>query len=269
MSFQKVLTEAVRDFTEHGYDDPQRLDEWLRRLYEAAESDLPSERTLEKRMKQAMEAVFSRSFSKTQIDKKHSSVPRYTIDRIRVTARPELTRRILASADLIKLNRGQAIDKTLQRFSGWATSIPDGGSRVVEKTDVKADIGKSMRQMRYEERRVTIDQGHKLMASIDAVIANDSGAIAMRWRSHWRDPHYNYRKDHKERDQKVYAIRGNWAMQKGLMNKGEDYSDNMTQPAEEPFCQCYGVYIYHLRDLPDEMLTQKGRDALSKVSGEP
>lgn len=265
MKFREVLTEAVGDMTLHGYDNQSRLEYWVQRLREAAQADLPSPKVLEQRMKRAMETIYKRVTSKTALKRRHPQVSLFTLKQIEPQLRPELTKRILASTQLIKLNRQQAIEKTLQRFSGWATSIPEGGSKVVERAEVKADIEKPLKQQKYEERRLGIDQGHKLMASIDAVIAEQTDAIAGMWRSHWRQANYDYREDHKERDQKVYAIRGNWAMEKGLMNKGAGYLDEMTQAGEEPFCRCYVVYFQNLRDLPDDMLTAKGRKLLEET----
>lgn len=265
MKFREVLTEAVGDMTLHGYDNQSRLEYWVQRLREAAQTDLPSPKVLEQRMKRAMETIYKRVTSKTALKRRHPQVSLSTLQWIEPKLRPELTKRILASTQLIKLNRQQAIEKTLQRFSGWATSVPDGGSKVVERAEVKADIEKPLKQQKYEERRLDIDQGHKLMASIDAVIAEQTDAIAGMWRSHWRQTNYDYREDHKERDQKVYAIRGNWAMEKGLMNKGAGYLDEMTQAGEEPFCRCYVVYFQNLRDLPDAMVTAKGRKLLEKT----
>lgn len=265
LSFREALQEAIREFAEHGYDSPRRLSDWMRKLHAVARQDTPSPEVIQARMKSAMETYYKRATSYTVVRRKHPGVPRYTIDRIAPELRPELTRRIQASADLIKLNRGQAIDKTLQRFSGWASSVPAGGSRAVEKGEVKQDISKALKQLSYEERRVAIDQGHKLMSSIDAVIAQQTGAIAAIWHSHWRQPGYDYRPDHKERDQKVYAIRGSWAMDMGYLNKGAGYLDEMTQAAEEPFCRCFVVYVLNLRDLPAEMLTAKGRQALEET----
>ena len=40
------------------------------------------------------------------------------------------------------------------------------------------------------------------------------------------------------------------------------YTDEITQPAEEPFCRCYYVYLYSLGRVPDDMITKKGRAAL-------
>lgn len=264
-TFQDVLTEAVRDISENGYDDPVRLNEWLKRLRFAALADLPSEEEVRTRMAMAMDAVFRRTITKTAVLRHHPGVPRFTIDRITPNLRPELDRRIHASANLIKLNREQAVEKMIQRASGWATSVPDGGSRAVEKMDVKESIAKPIRQLRYEERRVTIDQGHKLVSSINAVIAQQTGAIAMVWRSHWRRAGYDYRKDHKERDQLVYVIRGSWAMEQGLITKGAGYTDEITAPAEEVNCTCYGVYLNSLREMPPEMLTAKGKKLLEET----
>lgn len=265
MTLRQLLTEAVGEFVEFGYDRPARLSEWMRRLRAVARKDMPSPEALEKRTSMAMETYFRRSISYAAARKKHPGVSRFTLNQIKPSLRPELTRRIQASADLIKLNREQAIEKTLQRFAGWASSVPAGGSRAVDRAEVKQDIRKSIGQFSFEERRVLIDQGHKLMSSVDAVIAQQTDAIAAMWRSHWRDPHYHYRPDHKERDEKIYVVRGSWAMEKGLISKGAGYIDEMSQPAEEPFCRCYFVYLHNLRDLPEDMLTAKGREELART----
>jgi hypothetical protein len=98
-------------------------------------------------------------------------------------------------------------------------------------------------------------------------VAQDGGAIAGRWRSHYRQVGYNYRVDHKERDGLVYAIRGNWAIDKGLMNKGVGYTDEITAAGEEVFCRCQMIYIYGLGKLPNDMLTSKGESELKRVRG--
>lgn len=265
-TFQEVLTAAVRDLTENGYDNPARLDDWLRKLRFAAVADLPSSEEVQNRMQLAMQTVFNRTFSKSSTLKYHPGVPRFTIERLKPFARAELDKRILASAQLIKLNRESAIEKTLQRFSGWATSIPDHGSKVVDKLEVKEHIAKPIQQIKYEARRVSIDQGHKLLNSINTVVATQGGAIAGKWRSHYRQAGYDYRPDHKERDSKIYLVRGSWAHEQGLVKRGEaGYIDEITQPGEEVFCRCYWVWLYALRELPDPMLTRKGKDLLEET----
>jgi hypothetical protein len=201
-----------------------------------------------------------------QILKAHPGVARYTIERLKPRLRVELDRRVAVSKGLIKLNRDQMIEKTTQRFAGWASSVPAGGSRAVDVKDVKQNIRKSLAQLPFEERRVMIDQGAKFISALNEIVATEGGAIAARWHSQWRRNGYHYRHSHKERDQKVYAIRGNWAMDKGLMKAGKaGYYDEITKPGEEVFCSCSATYVYNLRDLPDDMLTNKGRAALEEA----
>jgi hypothetical protein len=264
-TFQEVLTEAVRDLTENGISDPARLDEWLRRLRIAAMADLPSQEEAMNQMQRALKAAFDKATNERNVLKYHPGIPRFTVRQIQPQLRVELDRRILANANLIKLGREEAIEKTLRRLSGWATSIPVGGSEVVDKRDVKSHIAEPVQRVRYQDRLRMNDQGHKLVSAVNAVIAQQTGAIAMMWRSHWQRPGYAYRKDHKERDRKVYAIRGSWAHEQGLINKGDGFTDEMTATAEEVNCTCYGVYFNSLRELPESMLTPKGKKLLEET----
>jgi hypothetical protein len=131
---------------------------------------------------------------------------------------------------------------------------------------VRASVGKSVAQVKFERRRVEVDQGHKLAANISNIVAVDNGAIAAEWHSHWRQTHYNFRHSHKERDGKIYAIRDSWAVKQGLINKGAGYTDEMTAPGQEVFCRCFMRYITSLRRVPDEMLTEKGREWLKEAA---
>lgn len=262
-SFYEVVTEAVADFTEHGYDSPERLERWMRAIRAAAERDAISDEMLTASLRRQLKAEYHRLVVDDGLLRHHPEVSRFTLAKVKPKLRAELDRRILASADLIRLNRGQAIERTLQRFSGWATSIPDGGSRVVDRVETKTDIRKALTSLPFEVRRVATDQGHKFVANLSEILAQDSGAIAGIWHSHWREKNYNYREDHKERDEKVYAVRGSWAIDRGLLTKGAGYTDEMTRPGEEVYCRCFMQWVYSLRKLPADMLTAKGRETLA------
>jgi hypothetical protein len=62
-------------------------------------------------------AIYRRLVERGGVARYHPEIARFTIQRITPRLRAEFDRRILASANLIKLNRQQAIDKTLQRES--------------------------------------------------------------------------------------------------------------------------------------------------------
>ena len=265
-TFSEILRMAVEDMAAYGFDDIARLHEWIRLLRFAATGSLPNDDQLETQIRSAMHLAFTRAVSKTALARTQPGLTRFDVERIKPELRNELDRRILASVNLIKLNRDQAIEKTLQRFSGWASSLPAGGSRIVDKLETRQDIGKPIRGATFEVRRVQIDQGHKLIAAVNDVLARQTGAIAAVWRSHGRhDKNYDARPEHLARDGKVYAIRGGCALERGLMNKGEGYTDEQTQPGEEPFCRCWYRYEHNLRELPDAMLTARGRFALQET----
>jgi hypothetical protein len=265
--FYAVLTEAVTDLAEHGFDSVERVASWTRRLRDAAARTLTSSEEMARILRDGLEAEYRRMIDQGKLLEFHAGSPgRFTIDKVRPALRAELDRRIAASADLIKLNRQESIDRTMRRFQGWATSIPVGGSAEPDKRGTKKNIRKSLAQLPFEDRRVIIDQGHKLVASISNIVASDGGAIALRWSSRWRQAGYNYREEHKDRDGKVYLLRGSWAHNAGYVRPGDvGYYDQVTAVAEEPFCRCSAVYIYALRDLPADMLTAKGRAALEQA----
>lgn len=262
MTFYEVLTAAINDIIEHGFDSEKRIEEWSKKLRNAALRSMLPESDIQRNLEKAMKDVYDRLVTKGGLLKQNKSVDKYDINRIKPKLRAELDRRIMASANLIKFNREESINNTIRRFQGWATSIPIGGSQAVDRRLEKAHIKKSLGKLPFEERRVIIDQAHKLSATIKDIVAVDNGAIAAEWNSHWRQPNYNYRKDHKERDEKIYVIRGNWASDKGLIKAPDGYTDQITQPGEEVFCRCNYRYIYNLRQLPDKMLTAKGKSAL-------
>lgn len=261
-TFTRTVRDAVKFFLLNGYSSREELERWQALIRQAAEGETADDYL----------AMVTRSLTKSydlQVTragalKRHKGITRFTINYLEPKLRTELDRRILSSVDLIQLNRRKAIDTTLSRFSGWASSIPTADSIAltgVQGTmlDTAQHIQKSAEQVDFEARRVMIDQNHKLIANIDNVIATSNNAIAAIWHSHWRQSGYDFRKDHKERDQLFYLIRGNWAQKNGYVKAGPaGYLDEITQPGEEVFCRCYVTYIYNLRSIPEYMLTQKG-----------
>lgn len=258
--FNRLLSRLIKTIAERGFDSVA-LKGMMMELRQAADRAFISEAELNARMAKGL----GRYYAQALRGSRHASVMQYTPERLAPKLLQELNRRIAANADLIKINREQAIEKTLQRFAGWATSVPPGGDPSLKLAVVKSHVAKPAAQLKYEVRRREIDQGHKLIQAVKSTIATENGAIAYRWHSHWRQPGYDYRPDHKERDGKVYGIKDSWAAKQGMINKGAGWTDDMTQPAQEVYCQCDAVYLYALRDLPESMLTAKGKAELERV----
>lgn len=271
-TFTRTVRDAVKFFLRNGYTSQQELERWQSIIRQAAESETDDDYMT--MVSDRLRKTYDLQVSKAGALDRHKGISRFTLNYMEPKLRSELDRRILASADLIKLNRTAAINKTVQRFSGWATSIPvqdyvGGGLSPSSRSGVNYNcdhIQKSAQQVDYEARRVMIDQSHKLIANIDNIIATSNNAIAAEWHSHWRQAGYDYREDHKERDKLVYLIRGNWAQKNGYVKAGTaGYLDEITQPGEEVFCRCYVTYLYNLRSIPEDMLTQKGRKFLESM----
>lgn len=266
MNFQQTVAAAVADLDTYGYDSPERVSFWVSKLRTSAESSMVSEVTLQENLVRVFRGSYDRLVERGAILKHHPGVARFTLERVKPQLRDELDRRIMASANLIKNNREEAIEKTLRRFQGWATSIPPGENAAVNRTEAKAEVVKAMRSLPFEERRVLTDQSHKLIANLNNVMALGSGAIAGIWHHVRQQTGYSPRPDHVDRDGKVYVIRNNWAMQKGLMKlDGHKYTDEITAPAEEVYCRCSYQYLYTPGALPVNMLTALGKAELARA----
>lgn len=262
-TFFEVLDAAFKDLSEHGFDSMKRLEGWLQKIDLAIKRTMVPEETVVRALKSSLGRVYFRALERG-LARRHPKLSAYTLASIKPKLRAELDRRILASTDLIRLNRRTSRIRALQRFAGWATSIPAGGNDTPSKDAEKA-VRKSISGLPFEERRVVIDQGHKLAATLDNIVAKDGGAIAMIWRHvKERPPEYDARPEHLARNGKIFVIRNNWAIKKGYMKLGGSlYTDQITAPGEEVFCRCSGTYIYNLRDLPEQFLTASGRKALA------
>ncbi|CAD6037068.1 hypothetical protein [Escherichia coli] len=258
-----VLTDAVNYYVNNGWDSEESLVSWCKRLRTVASREAPNDRAT----RNHLNAIYSRLVvhGGALKDQPPDGPTKVTLDKLKPEFRKELDRRIFASANLIELNRERAIEKTLQRFQGWVTSIPPDGVSEIDKRKGKSLFGKSVQELDFISRRVAIDQGHKLASNVKYLLAVQSGAIAFRWHSNWRRPGYKYRKDHKERDGLIYLLRDSWAVGQGLIKPVNGYYDEITSAGEEVYCSCQALPIYAPQKLPIEFLTEKGKREFNRV----
>ena len=143
-----VLREALNYFTQRGYRNETELQDWLLRLRAALDLELPTDTATRKELGAVLETIFKREVNSGGVQRRVPGVSRYTLERIAPSLRAELDRRIYAAVDLIKLNKQAATQKTLQRFSGWVTSVPPGGS-TGNVREVASEILKPSRQEKF------------------------------------------------------------------------------------------------------------------------
>lgn len=73
---------------------------------------------------------------------------------------------------------------------------------------------------------------------------------------------------HQKRDKAIYTVKGNWALQKGIMiPSSAGYIEDTDIPGRQLGCMCHLVWITSPADLPEDMLTDIGREAV-RVSQE-
>ena len=171
-------------------------------------------------------------------------INRFTKERLSREMQIELDRRIISSVELIKLGGEAAKIDIKRRIIGWASAGAD------KDAGIEKDVRDIIKELPFEQRRCIIDQGHKLVGNIANIKAVGEGAIALKWHSQFKRAGYNYRPEHKQRDGKIYLIRGSWADKDGLVRG--DYYDTITAVNEEPYCSCYAEYIFKLDKLPKE-----------------
>ncbi len=252
----KRTREIINRFREAftGDFDMDQLLWWLGILRTYFRREYPDDQLIDKAVRTFLSARFNH-IVKTVKSRHKLEVAGFGPEEIGNKFRPYLTERIRASVELIKLNRDQEIEAQLRRFAGWASGGMEGQDKRGE--DLHKSLNQSIRQMTYVRRRVTIDQGHKLMAAIDDTIAKEYGAIARKWRHIIPHPDYQSRKEHLYRNNKVYAVKDNPELKAGRMKRGPNgYAEDLPdQPAELPYCSCWWSNIYSVEDLPPEMRT--------------
>jgi hypothetical protein len=260
-SFRELLTDAINELSRVGYLNPAEIEEWLMVLRAAAERDLGPENYIDSDVRAGFERLFNRFVDGVKLPEHVEGVDRFTKHMIKPKLWGELDRRIKASADLIKMHRREAIERTMRRFQGWATALPPGGDDTIDRRETKTLLGQDLVNYRYHRRFVDTDQGHKLIANVANIVAVEAGAIAGTWHSHGAtDPSYNARVDHLDRDGKTYLIRDSWAHRQGLVKPVNGYLDQITAPAVEPNCRCWLTYHTSPRRLPDAFLTKRGQE---------
>lgn len=257
-----IIRQAVHDVVQNGFSW-DRLKLWQGRI-EMALQIYRSTTSSERRISKGLLDLFLRKTSPIALSKVHKGVDRITLSMIATRSRSLLDDRIMASADLIRLNRERSIARTLDRFSGWATSIPTtGSSQNVGETI--SHIAKPLRSMSFEERRLFIDQGHKLISNVNHVIALQTDAIAGMWR-HVHQANYDGRPEHEALDGKWFVFKDGWAYREGFITKGDGFIEEIEEmPAMAPFCRCWMSYSRGLRTVPVSLLTAKGRKAFEEA----
>lgn len=121
------------------------------------------------------------------------------------------------------------------------------------------------------------NSGYNALQKISMVEGKESKAIVARWDARvyfvkpedqeWADGMCCQVPSHKERHGTLYAIKGSWALKKGLITKGAGVVNLDDEHLfDNEGCICCFQFIQFLQDLPYSMLTEKGKQAILQFS---
>jgi len=255
LSVKAVVRNAVLDVLAQGYENARH--DWAWWILLALRSEKKPSTA-----KQSLQSSYKKASSYQAARRIAPHISQSQHEQIQYRLADQLAGRIRTTEDIINMHRQAAEIDVQRRFEGWASSNPNPNS--TNPRIVVADIVKPVADIKRKSKAVIKDQSHKMLQLINNTIAIDSNAIAGIWHSNFREPDYNYRDEHKEHDirKTVFLLPNNWATKAGLAKKTKD-----VQPGELPYCACsYGHYLYKLKDIPERLLTELGKQAVKDAN---
>lgn len=167
-----------------------------------------------------------------------------------------------------RLYFGEQLAEFNALVSRFLEAVPVGGSKDKAIRSRIAEIRSELRSLIKWERLFYTYKAMSFPAELEYLFALEGNPIAAVWHYNVLDEQGEYQKtySHRQRDGHVYAVRRNWAIAKGLMRAGPDgYIDEISRPHQDIGCMCDLQWLYGIRDLPIDMVTEKGRSELTGV----
>lgn len=181
------------------------------------------------------------------------------------TLLPSITERFEWCVENFRSQADGYLDDQIGKFQAMLREfldlVPSGGTK--DKA-IKARISKIKRELRFLikwNRLFYIYKNLSFYTEIEHIFALAQNPIAATWEYSNLDEQGEYKKtyDHQHRDGRVYAVRGSWAMENGLMKVGPaGYLDQISMPGQDIGCMCRLSWVCMVLDLPGDMITTKG-----------
>lgn len=137
--------------------------------------------------------------------------------------------------------------------------VKEIGPRV---TPIKREAGYYARW----DRLVGTLTNSSFLAEVEFILHHrDDRYIAVEWEFSNLDEQTDFApaSGHQKRDKTVYTVKGNWALQKGMMiPSSAGYIEDTDIPGRQLGCMCNLMWISSPAQLPEDMLTDIGREAV-------
>lgn len=235
-------------------------------------------RSFDKKHKRARKIINKRYMSFLQnVYKNHEGLAAYKIKDVQEPFRRALEKRILNSLNLIKFKDEALLAAVEARFINFAIddSIKD---KTLKNLENNLKINEAKKTQRNYVKNILTDQTNRLNSDIDNIVATSNDAIGLIWNTRednrvvgnptglypkGNDMHNN----HFERNKKFFILSSGWAHKKKLLS-GEIYEqlEDVKTIGRAINCRCYMYYIYDLRDVPKENLSENGKRYIKKYN---
>jgi hypothetical protein len=164
--------------------------------------------------------------------------------------------------------RADQFDEFQKLLDNFLRVVPAGGTK---DKDIKSQITGIKKELRYFakwDRQFSTYKTMSFPCEIGYIFELEKNPLAAIWHYCQLDEQGEYEKtyNHKQRANCVYAVRGNWAFEKGLMKAGDcGYIDEISRPTQEVGCMCSLQWVYSVERLPTNMLTAHGCAELART----
>jgi len=161
------------------------------------------------------------------------------------------------------------IDQFQVMLREFLEQIPIGGSKDKAIKSRIATIKKELRPLAKWDGLFYTYKARSFPVEIEHIFVLAGDPLAAIWHYSDLDAQGEYQKtyNHQQRNGRVYAIRGSWAIEKGLTKVGPaGYLDEASRPGRELGCMCSLQWVTAVRRLPDYMITAKGRSEFDRVT---
>lgn len=213
------------------------------------------------------------SFLKNDFAKRHKNINVFSKSDINAKFRQILEKRILHSLNAIKIKDERLLLELQQRFINF---ISDDKEKTMHNLQENLKANEMLKHSKNYVRNVLREQTSKMNDDIDYTCGMINGAIGLIW--HTQDdikvvgnPNGLYPKgnelhnNHYKRNNVFFALKDSYATKQKLLNAEifENLQDikNIKRAIN---CRCYYEYIYDLRDVEKQYLTQKGINFINR-----
>ncbi len=189
------------------------------------------------------------------------------------TLRPSITEQFEWCVENYRSQSNTYLNGQIGQFQAmlkeFLDQVPSGGTKDKAIKGSIAEIKKELRSLATWDRLFYTYKARSFPAEIEHIFVFAGNPLAAIWRYSDLDAQGEYQKtyNHQQRDGRVYAVRGCWAFEKGLMKVGPaGYLDAISRPSQELGCMCSLQWVTGVRRLPGDMITDKGRSELDRVT---